>query len=374
MTFAEEKKDDYSSGGSSNALDKFNIIDEEDQIFEDDNDEDKSRVVKFADDEADKFDAQLDKDRSREELLSKITRLTTHLNDLQKQVQFERDKRKKKEKSLLKLAKELKKRNLIKERDEDRFEELEEKKKYLEHHWVLAQKELDQEKALHAKLHEDSQKEYEQTISEEKRKFERTVKENDDRMNALKKAHIEQCEQLGREVWKANQEADRLHNELTARGVKLPRYALPGDKSFPAGRAGSAQSIILFVLGLFSAVYFSTGGQVSEIFTKSGFCAPVMPGTLLDDNSYGSFQGPWWAPESFKEQAFAKFCTDGSSTPYSVEWTRDGNNNKLTVSSGSKVVLKRSTAKSLISCDKLQFWKRNGHSDEVSFDWLKAKK
>lgn len=132
--------------------------------------------------------------------------------------------------------------------------QLEEKKKYLEHHWVLAQKELDQEKALHAKLHEDSQKEYEQTISEEKRKFERTVKENDDRMHALKKAHIEQCEQLGREVWKANQEADRLHNELTARGVKLPRYALPGDKSFPSGRGGSALSIILFLFGLLSAV------------------------------------------------------------------------------------------------------------------------
>lgn len=124
MAFAEEKKDDYSSGGSINDLDKFNIIEEEDQIFEDDNDDDKFRVVKFADDEADKFDAQLDKDRSREELLSKITRLTSNLNDLQKQVQFERDKRKKKEKSLLKLAKELKKRNVIKERDEDRFEEV----------------------------------------------------------------------------------------------------------------------------------------------------------------------------------------------------------------------------------------------------------
>ena len=96
--------------------------------FEDDGsdegDEGKSKMVKFAEDEAEKQDAQLDQERSRQELLSKIARLTDILNEAQQQVQAEKDKRKKKEKSLLKLAKELKKRNLVREKEEDRLEEV----------------------------------------------------------------------------------------------------------------------------------------------------------------------------------------------------------------------------------------------------------
>ena len=108
MGFGEEKKDedlDISFGG----------------ISEDDS---KGKIVKFAEVEAEKADAQLDQERSRQQLLSKIARLTETLSDAQQQVQEEKDKRKKKEKSLLKLAKELKKRNLVREKEEDRLEEV----------------------------------------------------------------------------------------------------------------------------------------------------------------------------------------------------------------------------------------------------------
>lgn len=108
MGFGEEKKDedlDLSFGG----------------VSEDDS---KGKIVKFAEVEAEKADAQLDQERSRQQLLSKIARLTETLNEAQQQVQEEKDKRKKKEKSLLKLAKELKKRNLVREKEEDRLEEV----------------------------------------------------------------------------------------------------------------------------------------------------------------------------------------------------------------------------------------------------------
>jgi septal ring factor EnvC (AmiA/AmiB activator) len=98
----------------------INTIEEEDS----EENYEVTKVVKFAQDEAEKFDAQRDKERSRQELLSKIARLTATLTDAQKQIQTEKDKRKKKEKSLLKLAKELKKRNVVKEKDEDRLEEV----------------------------------------------------------------------------------------------------------------------------------------------------------------------------------------------------------------------------------------------------------
>lgn len=123
----------------------------------------------------------------------------------------------------------------------------------MEHHWVLAQKELDQEKALHAKLQEETQKEHDQVIKEEKSKFERTKNEHENRLSDIKKAHTEQCEELGREAMKAKLEADRLHNELTARGMDIPRHTLLNDKNTKKGILGQSIFLILFsVLALVS--------------------------------------------------------------------------------------------------------------------------
>jgi hypothetical protein len=69
-------------------------------------------------------DAARDKDRNRKELLAKIARLTDMLKDAEKAVEVEKEKRKKKEKNLFKLAKELKKRNLKRESDLERIEEV----------------------------------------------------------------------------------------------------------------------------------------------------------------------------------------------------------------------------------------------------------
>lgn len=134
------KEDDSSNDLSMNASIEFHPSIIESIIEEDEDDDDDGdginnnvmltpskttgRVVKFADDEAEKRDARRDKDRSRQELLSKIARLTDHLKDVQSQVKVEKDKRKKKERSLLKLAKELRKRNTQKESDTDRMEEV----------------------------------------------------------------------------------------------------------------------------------------------------------------------------------------------------------------------------------------------------------
>ena len=143
--------------------------------------------------------------------------------------------------------------------------QLEEKKKYLEHHWVLAQKELDQEKALHAKLQEESQKEHEQIIKEEKSKFERAKLEHENRLSDLKKAHIDQCEELGREAMKARLEADRLHNELTSRGMDVPRHAMFKDKDLKKGLFG--QSKFLFPVSILAVVSYSLGSIFITILT-----------------------------------------------------------------------------------------------------------
>lgn len=83
-----------------------------------------NKTVKFAMDEEELEDAELDAERSRQDLLTKIARLTDMLKEAEEQITTEKDKRKKKEKNLLKLAKELKKRNIQREADKDRMEEV----------------------------------------------------------------------------------------------------------------------------------------------------------------------------------------------------------------------------------------------------------
>jgi hypothetical protein len=84
----------------------------------------REKVVKFADDVAEQRDARRDQERNRKELLSKIARLTDMLKDAEKAVDVEKEKRRKKEKNLLKLAKELKRRNQKRETDMERIEEV----------------------------------------------------------------------------------------------------------------------------------------------------------------------------------------------------------------------------------------------------------
>lgn len=104
-----------------------------DQLFEDSNEDNefvsgtatgREKAVKFAEDIAEQREAHLDKERSRKELLTKINRLTDTLKDAEKALEVEREKRKKKERNLLKLAKELKKRNQKRDSDLERMEEV----------------------------------------------------------------------------------------------------------------------------------------------------------------------------------------------------------------------------------------------------------
>jgi len=82
-----------------------------------------SKTVKFADEE-DVIGTPVDKSKSKQELLAKISRLTELLREAEELASIERDKRKKNEKNLLKLAKEMKKRNAQQEADKHRIEEV----------------------------------------------------------------------------------------------------------------------------------------------------------------------------------------------------------------------------------------------------------
>jgi len=92
--------------------------------------------------------------------------------------------------------------------------QLEEKKQYLEHHWVLAGKELDQEKVLRQNIQKELSEDFERVLRDEKEKNSVLRKNYDNQVDELKKAHAKQCDELGKKILKATLEADRLHNQL----------------------------------------------------------------------------------------------------------------------------------------------------------------
>jgi len=84
----------------------------------------------------------------------------------------------------------------------------------LEHHWVLAGKELDQEKILRQKLQSEQDSSFERALLEEKEKSTKLQKEYEKKIDIMKESHAKHCDELGREILKTNLEADRLHAQL----------------------------------------------------------------------------------------------------------------------------------------------------------------
>jgi hypothetical protein len=101
---------------------------------------------------------------------------------------------------------------------------LDEKKKYLDRHWILARNELNEEKLLRTKLETETKLEFDRALSEEKDRCNRAMRDNDERNAEVKKAHATQCDELCREILKANLEADHLHSQLN-NGDSKPRKA-----------------------------------------------------------------------------------------------------------------------------------------------------
>lgn len=111
-------------------------------------------------------------------------------------------------------------------------------------------------------------------------------------------------------------------------------------------------------------------GYSVDMFTKDGVCAPVMPGSSLHSSNTGSvFEAPWWAPSSLKAQAFQQVCSDNLS-PTRLEWLRDGRENKVVLTHGSKVLFtKRSVIKAEVFGSHLRLWSKKGVPENHESLW-----
>jgi hypothetical protein len=144
----------------------------------------------------------------------------------------------------------LKKRNAQREEDLDRQEELEQKTKYLEHHWILAQKELDQTQ----KMDGERKAEYDRLVAEERARHAKELAEHETRITELKKAHAAQCDELCREILKANLEADRLHGQLNNGSIRNTQVFSAWKEG--GGRSSSLFPVLCIALSVLFAVSF----------------------------------------------------------------------------------------------------------------------
>lgn len=97
-------------------------------------------------------------------------------------------------------------------------------------------------------MQNESTQDFESALAGEKEKHAKTYKENEERVSELKKAHQKQCDELCREILKANLEADRLHSQLNNGSTRKTK--LFSDRS----PASSGTSPIFFILSILLAV------------------------------------------------------------------------------------------------------------------------
>eukprot|EP00529_Nitzschia_sp_RCC80_P022324 CAMPEP_0113465236 /NCGR_PEP_ID=MMETSP0014_2-20120614/13632_1 /TAXON_ID=2857 /ORGANISM="Nitzschia sp." /LENGTH=486 /DNA_ID=CAMNT_0000357381 /DNA_START=117 /DNA_END=1577 /DNA_ORIENTATION=- /assembly_acc=CAM_ASM_000159 len=374
----------------------------------------RSSVVKFAmdvhhdgEEQHEWISDQQQQHQSKVELLEKISRLQRQLQTAEQKYETERQRSKKKSKNLVKLAKELKKRSVQKQRDADRLEELEEKKKYLEHHWVLAQKELDQEKCLRRKVDVETNRDFDRAIEEEHTRYSKAIQEHDSRVADMQRSHQAQCDELSQEILKATLEADRLGEELAAKGVYVPRRVMFNNEDSnntkdrtlnhrnstkPTMSTTTMMKSILLVVCVATTTLLGVSvwyGHKAGVFTKAGLCAPIMPGSELNSEQerQQTFIAPWWTPAGYKTLAYRKLCTtattvDGSeafSSPTSLQWTTttaattttSQSHHKLVLTVDGKTTLTRSalTKIEVITGNTIRLWKRNGNAEEHTSLW-----
>lgn len=190
------------------------------------------------------------------------------------------------------------------------------------------------------------------------------------RLADQQRSHQAQCDELGREILKATLEADRLHQELTDKGINVPRWVL-----FKKETTSTTPSVLFAVLALLSIVLAMGAWMGSNVDLRGGMCSPVMPGSKLTESDADHiFVAPWWSPPSHKEMAFRQFCSGNDSrsdamVPTSIQWSKNGKSQKMVLTVDGKVKLKRSLAKAEVTGSSMRLWKRNGHAEEQSSLW-----
>eukprot|EP00566_Odontella_aurita_P009280 CAMPEP_0113535626 /NCGR_PEP_ID=MMETSP0015_2-20120614/5813_1 /TAXON_ID=2838 /ORGANISM="Odontella" /LENGTH=520 /DNA_ID=CAMNT_0000434907 /DNA_START=202 /DNA_END=1762 /DNA_ORIENTATION=+ /assembly_acc=CAM_ASM_000160 len=280
---------------------------------------------------------------SREQLLEAVSELRDKVERYKVNLSAEKAVRKKKEKNMMKLAKELNGR--VGECGEKgrEIEELLSSNASLETRLSTSRASLT---SLSLQSESDSRSRHEE-ITRLQSKLRKLRSEYDERIAALTTTHERQCEELRRDALRSRLDADRtraerareemiLHPERAAAIVEraASERGIVGSMNGGGGarrggttrrKKGSEMITVPVFLGVLLmanllrwAYTFHRDGVFSS---RDALCSPAYPGTVLggsggagnDDgrsSAERTFEAPWWAPVPFRSAAFNALCLD----------------------------------------------------------------
>lgn len=291
--------------------------------------------------------------REEEEDTSKtflLDKLREQLHKAQAELATERSNRKRKEKSLIKLAKELNNRSEIEASKEKAILEMAETIEDLE--MRLA----------------DRNRDFVVDFPKLKARCAKQEAEIDD--------HEKRTRQLRQQLEEARVEADKAKGALIAllskqvsskKDIFVPlgeteqKGVVVSSKTRSSGAHG-ANIVITFIALL--ALALGVAVQ-NEFVSMDDVCAPVQPGSKFLSTDKAVFEAPWWAPKAVKEQAFVTFCGDRL-------WTRlhvDNGNVDIFGASGKSLWHGRALGGLTVDSNKITIRHKRGSVEEIRAPW-----
>jgi len=170
------------------------------------------------------------------------------------------------------------------------------------------------ELAVHKKADDELRVEEQKlALSEVQQQKRDTALEHEGRITEMIRKHEEQTDDLRRQLLEANLECDKIRTELASHQMQAsPDEA--GDiitrtlrsASFRKQKKTFTKKIMpclqmaTIVLVVLSAIAYQYG-----LLSMNAICAPVMPGTTLQDDADHMWEAPWWVPAgTMKESVF----------------------------------------------------------------------
>lgn len=322
----------------------------------------------------------LDATLSPEDLLSTLKEVRSDLAQARMDLSAEKAIRKRKEKNLVKLAKQLNTRTSTIEDQKKQIDSLVVSQTNLESRLETTRRELEQLTERHEKASRDHHAE----IMDQQTKQRELSRDHDARIAELTAAHGKQSEELRRDVLKSQLDADRLRTQIaSAEMQKNPSGAdAVVDRTMRESIAAASSSsngigwLKPIVVSICAAFFIPI--LAYSVSSGDAICAPCSPGTNLADSTFIG-EAPWWAPEPTKESMFNLLC-GSSRTRTRIEWSGGNGSSMLAViNANSKeprskqdILLEKKALTATVGADKIRAKRANGKSEDITAPWLKA--
>lgn len=257
--------------------------------------------------------------------------------------------------------------------------ETEELKQRLAEQEVLKREHLQQQEELERRLAEQEslkkelQKQEEKQKKMEKQKEEELKREKQRQEDMEKLLRLQEEEISKRE--KQQQEMEKLlaqQEEIQKMRVlevqeefsrEIQKHEQISQKALELGKVSSGVNWQTIVM-IFMAMALLWNLMAPSILNN--LCAPISPGTKILGSEDGSFEAPWFAPESIKEMAFG-IC--GSRARVRIESSKG----KLswTIAKEPKTLLSKNFNHAVVEHDRVEYVDRRGHSTSIEAPWFR---